>query len=60
MNRYDTSSGPRKTDVGLADRQEKEKMKFPSFQVSFEIEKTTNLQKVLEEWILDNQVELSL
>ena len=45
---------------GLAGSQEKEKMKFPSFRLSSEIEKTTDLRKVLEERILDNRVELSL
>ena len=34
------------------DGYEKEKMKFPSFRLSLEIEKTTNLWKVFEERIL--------
>ena len=35
-------------------------MKLLSFRLTSEIKKTTNLRKVLEEWVLDNRVELSL
>ena len=44
----------------MDDRKEKEKGKVPSFRLSWEIEKLTNIQKVLEEWILDSRVELML
>ena len=57
---YDTKSGPRKEDVGLVGRQEKEKGKFPSFRFSSEIKKSIDLGKVLEEQILDSRVELTM
>ena len=41
-------------------REEKEKMKFSGFRLSSEIEKMIDLQKVLEERILNSRVELSL
>ena len=47
--RQDTRSATRKYDAALTRSQEKEKGRIPSFRLSSEIEKTTNLQKVLEE-----------
>ena len=59
-NRYKTRNGSRKEDIGSANQQEKGKTKIPSFRLSTEIERTMNLQRVLEKWILDSKVELSL
>ena len=57
--RYDTPSGHRRNDTTPAGSQEKEKGKVPNFWLSSEIEKMTDLQKVLEEGILDSRVELT-
>ena len=58
--RYDSRNNPKRSDGGPTGPWEKERGKFPSFGLSSEIEKTTNLQNVLEEGILDNRGELSL
>ena len=58
--RYDTRSAPKKHDATPTGSQEMEKGRIPSFRLSSEIEKTTNLQKVLEERVLDNRIELTL
>ena len=46
---------PKKNDGSLAGSHEK--AKFPGFRLSLEIEKATNLRKVLEECILNSKVE---
>ena len=58
--RYDTRSTPKGHDATPTGSQEKEKGRIPSFRLSSEIEKTTNLQKVLEERVLDSRIELTL
>ena len=59
-NKYDTRRGPKKNDGGPTSSYEKERMKFASFRLISEIEKTTDLERVVEERILDSTVELSL
>ena len=49
LGRHDTRSTIKRHDGAPTGSQEKEKGKVPSFQLSSEIEKATNLQKVLEE-----------
>ena len=58
--RYDTRSGAKRHDVAPTGSQEKEKGKVLSIRLSSEIEKTTDLWKVLEERVLDSSVELTL
>ena len=58
--RHDTRSATKKHDGAPAGSQEKEKGRILSFHLSSEIEKTTNLQKVLEERVLDSRIELTL
>ena len=54
LRRYETRIRPKGSNGGLAGSQEITKEKFPSFQLSSEIEKTTDQQKSLEERILEN------
>ena len=58
--RHDTRSTTKRHDGAPAGSQEKEKGRILSFRLSSEIEKTTNLQRVLEERVLDNRIELTL
>ena len=57
-NRYETRFGPRKNDAGNPDIPDKTKK--VGYRLSMEIERSTDLRKVLEERILDSKVELSL
>ena len=56
--RYETRFGPKQNDAGIPDAPDRTKR--VGYRLSTEIERTTDLQKVLEERILDNKVELSL
>ena len=56
--RYETRSGQKKNDTGTTGVPDKTKK--AGYRLRTEIERTTDLQKVLEEWILDSKVELSL
>ena len=58
--KYDTRSMPKNHNAPPTGSQEKEKGRIPSFCLSSEIRKTTNLQKVLEERVLDSLIELTL
>ena len=51
---------PKRHDAAPTGSQEKEKGRVRSFRLSSEIEKTTDLQKVLEERVLNSRVELML
>ena len=55
---YKTRFGQRQNDAGATDAPDKAKK--ARYRLSMEIERTTDLRKVLEERILDNKVELSL
>ena len=57
-SRYDTRSRPKQSDVGASGSLER--VKQAGYLLGSEIERGTNLRKVLEERILDSQVELSL
>ena len=52
--RHDTRSATKRHDGALTGSKEKEKGKISNFRLSSEIEKATNLQKVLEERVLDS------
>ena len=56
--RYETQFRQRQNDVGATGPPDKAKR--VGYQLSTEIERTTDLRKVLEERIFDNKVELSL
>ena len=56
--RYETRFGPRRNETGGSSAQDNPKK--GGYQLGTEIERPTDLRKVLEEWILDNNVELSL
>ena len=56
--RYETRFGLKQNDVGAAIALDKAKR--ARYQLSTEIERTTDLRKILEERILDSKVELSL
>ena len=58
--RHDTQSTTKRHDGVPAGSQEKEKGRIPSFRLTSEIKKTTNLQRVLEERVLDSRIELML
>ena len=58
--RHDTRSALKRHEGAPTRSQEREKGKIPSFRLSSEIEKATNLQKVLEERVLDSRIELTL
>ena len=58
--RHDTRSAIKKHDGAPTESHKGEKGKIPSFRLSSEIEKATNLQKVLEERVLDSRIELTL
>ena len=53
-------SATERHDGAPAGSQEKEKGRVLAFRLSSEIEKTTNLQRVLEERVLDSRIELTL
>ena len=57
-NRYDTWSRLKKNDAGASGSHER--VKHAGYQLGSEIERATDLRKVLEERILDSRVELSL
>ena len=57
-NWYETRSATKKNDAGGSGSQES--LKPTSYRLSSEIERATDMRKVLEERILDNRVELSL
>ena len=56
--RYETRSGPRRNEAGGAGTQDKPQK--GGYRLGTEIERTTDLRKVLEERVLDSKVELSL
>ena len=56
--RYETRFGQKQNDVGTSGAPQKANK--AGYQLSTEIERTTDLRKVLEERILDSKVELSL
>ena len=58
MQRYETRSGPKKSEAGKLGAPDKAKP--IGYRLSIEIERTTDLRKVLEERILNSKVELSL
>ena len=55
--RYETRFGQKQNDAGATGAPDKAKK--AGYRLSTEIERTTDLQKVLEERILDNKVDLS-
>ena len=58
VEQYGTQSGPKKNNAGASGSQERG---MPTgYRLGSEIERMTELQKVLEERILDSRVELSL
>ena len=56
--RYETRFGSKQNDAGISDAPGR--MKKTGYRLSTEIERMTDLRKVLEERILDSKVELSL
>jgi hypothetical protein len=56
--RYGTRIGEKQRDVGTSGGPEKPRK--PSFRITAEIEKATDVRRVLEERILDSRVELTL
>ena len=56
--RYETLFGQKQNDTGTTGAPDKTKK--AGYRLSTEIERTTDLQKVLEERILNSKVELSL
>ena len=58
MQRYETRYGPRRNKAGGTSAQDNPKK--GGYQLGTEIERTTDLRKVLQERILDSKVELSL
>ena len=52
--RYETRFRPKKNDAGVINTPDKAKK--VGYRLSMDIERTTDLRKVLEEWILDNKV----
>jgi hypothetical protein len=59
---YETRLGEKQNDAGTSDAQDKaqDKAKRAGYRMSTEIERTTDVRKVLEERILDSRVKLSL
>jgi hypothetical protein len=56
LQRHETRIGEKQRDVGTSGGPEKSRK--PSFRMTMEIEKTTDVRRVLEERILDSRVEL--